>query len=295
MTNDWSVWQRAIELAACGRYLAAWKALDRLSAQCPRGGRTSQQPGPRGHSAPPSLASLVHSARGSHLRQVGAIDRAMVEDQAAVELAIDPVSFVDAFLGLAADAIASGDPQLAARHLVQAEAHLASAFASDDLEGAGGSGSRNEGRESGGGLWRVATRAAWVRCEFALLVGEPTEAIEQARLAMSWCAGRSARHTAKSQAIMGAASISAGQPEAAARWVAEAGESARRHGWASLSWPIALIATQVTTATATSLTPALVRTGVQATRTIEAHLPEDLARQWRARSDVARLRALVDG
>ena len=281
MISSAVAWQRAVILGAQGRYLAAWWWLDRIDhGQCD-GGRMS----------------LSLSTRGSHLRQVGAITQAHAWDSRALESSDDAQAVVDAHLGLAADAIADGEVVRARSHLQQAADGLVGL---DDR------------------AWRVATRVAWVRSEALLLEGRIDDAIESARHAVDLCRSHSERHRVKSEAILAAALCARGERSEASRITHRIASEAQRQGWASLSWPIALIAldTQCDAESDAKYDAeygaepsgapvtddrlrAIVAAGAHATRVIEAHLPNgggaDLAGLWRARSDVGRLRSLAGG
>ena len=74
----------AVALGARGHYDESWRLLDLVHQ--------------------PSLNSLVSSTRGSHLRQIGAIDLARRADERALADAVDTESRADARIGLAADA-----------------------------------------------------------------------------------------------------------------------------------------------------------------------------------------------
>jgi len=266
-------------LGAQGRYLAAWWLLDRV----------------RRIEAGGALASLTCSLQGSHLRQVGAIAQATQWDTRALELADDVESAVEAHLGLAADAIADGRGEGARAHLEQAESQIGAHQAGTDDVGVAI-------RTPPGDLWRIATRAAWVRSELMLLEGRADAAVDAAEQAVRLCDARSVRHRVKSQAILAAGLTGRGDPDEAARIAGRIAVEARQHGWASLAWPIALITLDADIAAGgsggTPQVREIVVAGVHATYSIEAHLPDDerldLAAHWRARSDVGRLRALLD-
>lgn len=276
-----ALWRRAVVLGAMGRYLPAWHCLGRASSLA---------------GVPPAWRSLLRSQRGSHLRQVGAGDLARIEDTSALDLtrglADDPhtaddleraeqiasAAVVDARLGVAADAIAAGESEAAAQHLDAARERLATR----DLLNA---------PDPVTGRWRLRTRAEWVSAELSLLIGDVDSAREHADRALVESGEHSVRHRVKSEAIRAAVLVASGDGRAARVAVSTAMPVARLHGWASLIWPLALIALD----TGESIEPELIEAGAQATRTIEAHLPADLAGHWRVRPDVGRLRSLVGG
>lgn len=267
-------------LGAFGRYLPAWSALDRAENTV---------------ATQPVLSSLIHSLRGSHLRQIGAVEEAAAEDAQALDLVVqigderalaEPLSLaavIDARLGVAADGIAAGGAEEATRQLRLVEELLASA---------------NNARADAApvadgffGLWRLRTRTAWVSAELALLTGETERARSHAERACRESAAGSPRHRVKTEAIRAAVAVAQGDHQAASVAVRSVWPLALRHGWLSLVWPLALIGLDADP----SVDRRLLEAGAQATRTIEAHLPENLAGPWRARDDVGRLRSAAAG
>lgn len=269
------VWLHAVDLGARGRYLPAWLLAHSLDDD-------------------PSMASLRLSLLGSHHRQIGDHDRARSHDESALDCATDDGSVADALIGLAADAVAIGWASEAGDQLDRVDEVLArwehDADRDEDAMVA-----RGETTACLIQPWRVQVRRAWVRAEWALLTGVADTAVEHAQIAVDLSASRSDRHRVKSQAILAAALLAQGRTEAAAQECIAAGAQARRHGWASLLWPTALIALAVEQVDARFAAPeALIDQGAWASRLIEVHLPDDhpgdLAAQWRARPDIADLR-----
>jgi hypothetical protein len=285
-------WSRAVDLGARGRYLPAWLLAGALGDD-------------------QTMASLRHSLLGSHYRQIGIHDRARHHDEQAVALSVDEVARADGVIGLAADAIAMGAADEARGHLHRAHEVLARCdhepthardgdpdlvatehhLVDSDPEPVDAAGTTVHLLRP----WRVRVRYAWVSAEWALLTGDANEAADQARIAIDLSAPRSARHRVKSQAILAAALLAQGATEVAARTCSVAGGHARAHGWASLQWPIALIAMAVEQADPRWKAPGeLIGQGAWATRLIEAHLPDDapgdLAARWRQRVEIADLR-----
>jgi hypothetical protein len=273
-------WYAAVALGASGRYLPAWIALDHV------GDTSAPQPVP---------SSLVHSLRGSHLRQVGAVEKAAEEDMQALDLVVQltdehvvvtPMSLaavIDARLGVAADGIAAGVADEATRqlHLVEDLITSAGNALDDTVDSADGF----------FGLWRLRTRFAWVSAELALLVGETELARSHAERACVESAAMSSRHRMKSEAIRAAVAVAQGDHQEASAAVHAVWPIASRRGWLSLVWPLALIGL----AADPWVDRRLVEAGAHATRTIEAHLPVNLAGPWGARDDVGRLRAVAAG
>ena len=158
--------------------------------------------------------------------------------------------------------------------------------------------------EDGG--WRTATRVSWVSAEIALASGDAHDALVHAQDGVNRCHRISARHRCKSEAILAACLAAGAGPDAPRERVAiadahlrSAFRSADRGGWATLLWPLALIALDLRAAAAEHAPGHadhgqyldLIAAGARATATIEAHLPADLAESWRSRPDVARLRS----
>lgn len=145
----------------------------------------------------PCDVSLVHSARGSLLRQVAAPEAAREADRAALNaLEHQPdsrgrrLALADATVGLAADAIATAE-------LAQLDELLANA--ADAAVASGG--------------WRAAVRLSWVRAEAALARGAESyggAALTAARVAVALSADRSRRHYVKSRLIKAVAALAVG-------------------------------------------------------------------------------------
>lgn len=235
-----ATWARAVELGARGRYAEAEALAAGLAS-----------PGDR-------WASLALSLLGSHRRQVGDLPDALRLDTAAWECASDAEARAEALIGLAADAVASGDADLAAtRH---------SAAASDALRD-----------------WRTLTRWHWVGAERALLVADARRADAHARDALAACAGRSVRHEAKSRIILAATTGKAGDLPAVSAILGS-------QGWVTLEWPLALVARDQAASVPTAWLDEAWHRGRGATYAIEESLPEGCLTAWRAHPGVRRLR-----
>ena len=255
MTEVADLWQEAVELGARGHYTASWATLDRLVAQDPR------------------WSSLAHSARGSHLRQVGDVRAAREHDRQALEAAHDDESRADALIGLAADEVADGDAAAARDFLGQASAAA----------------------EAG---WRTRLRWSWVSAELALLEGDARAAIDAGERALAACADHSSRHTAKSLLIIEAAH-GATSPEPGGAAILRAVPLLRSGGWATLEWPAALIADDLVRAQRASADllreiDGIRSRGASAVRTVGEGLPEDLRETW-LRGPAARRLLSSDG
>ena len=237
-------WLEAAELGARGHYARAWRILDDLRVSTP------------------SMASLASSMLGSHLRQIGAVEDARAVDARALDEANDTESRADARIGLAADAIAAGDPDSAPASLAAAEAAAMQ-------------------------HWRTRTRWHWVNAETALALDRPVlpiSAIDHALLAIDSCAGHSARHLAKSRIIADVARAAAGAVNVGDDLLAAA-ETARAEQFATLQWPLALVAGDLITSQAAApdlvaAGPRLRTEGAAAVRTVAEGLPEPYRSAW---------------
>ena len=248
-----ATWQHAVQLGAQGHYAAADDTLATLS-----------QPGG-------TWTSLALSTSASHRRQIGATAEAARLDGEALRCATDTESIADALVGLAADAIASGD------------AEQAGAWHADASQPA----------ETG---WRTLTRWHWVGAERALLVGDQATATEHARVALAVCTGKSPRHEAKSRIISAAVTGRIEDLPALSPLL-------RAEGWVTLEWPLALVAAdhaQPTRPGGSAKPPlsgyaawlaACWATGRAATYSIEESLPAALRPTWLSHPGVRRLRA----
>lgn len=281
-------WFPAVDLGVRGRYLPAWHRLAMIEDRDP-------------------MASVAHSTRGSHYRQIGLLELARRHDVRAVELAGNDLQMADAWIGLAADAIAGGFVAEAAEHLVRVDEVVGRiggrlrADADTDPDADADAGEESVLASGSHALlqsWRAHVRAAWVHAEAALLLGDATTAVDHARVAIAYSAPYSARHHVKSQAILAAGLLGSGEAVEAADLCECLGARARRYGWVSLMWPLALIALAAERADPQVVVSApLVQHGAWATRLIEAHLPDEPSREfatrWRERPDIVSLRALT--
>ena len=269
MSDPRSSWWEAVTLAARGEYATAWRHLSDLDAD----------PG-----TPPALASLVESTRASHLRQLGWPEEAVRRDEAARGLAEQALAhaagdpgaleahveaYVEALIGIAADAVAAGEPDDAA--LAEARDRLG-AIAEDRLV-------------------RVRVRWHWVGAEAAMLVGDAVTAARRADDALDRAGRVGERHVAKSL-VIAAACAETGLDTAAER-IAAADALIRSGGWATLAWPLALVARDLGGRGAPIGDPAgIAARGAAAAMAIAAHLPEHRARDWLSRPGI---RDLVHG
>ncbi|GAA0595890.1 hypothetical protein GCM10010174_08870 [Kutzneria viridogrisea] len=216
-------WLAAVVLGGQGHYAAATSLLGALRRE-----------------PDPVLASLAASTLASHRRQLGGHAAArLLDGEALARLAglrpelTDPNAvdsggaLVDALVGLAADAIGTGQLALARR------LHAAAAAAFDGLP------VRAPGR------WRPLTRLHWVAAEIELACGRHAESVPLAERALAAATGAGAlRHVAKSRLVLAAGL--ANLPGAAEKGRAEALLECDLHHNEGLSlhplvWPCALL------------------------------------------------------
>ncbi|WP_280264195.1 hypothetical protein [Nocardia wallacei] len=211
-------WLRAVVLGGQGRYAAARAELR----------RTHRATGD------PVLRSLAASAEASLLRQLGWHARAAVADGRAVALLApgraavpEPVraeAICDALTGLAADALGTARPDLAARLLDRCQAYLPA---------------RSEGQ-------RPLLRWHWVAAETALaapgsgLVAEPALRHAETALAIAE-AGPSIRHRVKSRLLVAASAAAAGDLDRSRDVAATVSEQCREYELLPLRWACAML------------------------------------------------------
>ena len=238
-------WVRAVDLGARGEYDASARVLAEIGAGSGR------------------WASLAQSTLGSYRRQTGDPVSAASLDAQALAIADDDESRADALIGLAADAVASGDIGRAGPlHVEAADPSLVS--------------------------WRTRTRWHWVAAEIAVAEGAPDRASAHARDALLTCAGESSRHEAKSRIVLAAVT---GQAE----HLPEVAHVVGAAGWRTLAWPLALVAADHPAGLEAGWLERAWQVGRDATYAIEEHLPPDWAGHWQAHPGVERLRASPTG
>ncbi|WP_245660420.1 hypothetical protein [Nocardia kruczakiae] len=218
-TGPVETWLRAVVLGGQGRYAAA-------RAELLRAARLTTDP---------ILGSLVASTEASLLRQLGRHAGAAILDGRAAALAVNPpvgraadpmraAAVCDAFTGLAADALGTGQPQVSARLLRRC---------------------RDEVDRAPANL-RALVRWHWVSAETALaapgmgLVAEPALAHAEAAVAAAGRMG-SVRHQVKSRLLVAAAAAGDGDIDRS-RAVAELVDSdCAAHGLLPLRWAAAML------------------------------------------------------
>lgn len=241
-------WLRAVSLSGIGHYAAARAELRRA----------------RRATGDPVVLSLTYSTEGSLLRQLGWHTYAAVADGHAAALVLPgartapaPAStpgeilraeaVCDALTGLAADALGTVRPALAARLLQRCRAYL-----DDHLPDA----------EIG---WRPRVRLHWVSAETALYApgsglifppepdpaagtrAEPVPAHEDPALAHAETAlalaerSPSLRHRVKSRLLVAAAAAAAGDPDRSRSRALEVDRQCREHELLPLRWACAML------------------------------------------------------
>jgi hypothetical protein len=214
-------WLVAVALGGQGRYAAAAAVIGALLADA----RT-----------PVAVAAHAAVTLAAHRRQLGGHAAARPFDALGLRLAasapagseVDPglgcdplAARIDALVGLAADALGTGEPGQARRLL-------------DVADGVAG----------GHPSWRPSARIGWVRAETALFTGDADAAVAPARRALDLSVGGgSIRHVLKSRIVLAVAeSVAGGSAAAALVELDAAGDEAERLGLLPLVWPARLAA-----------------------------------------------------
>ncbi|GAB2565698.1 hypothetical protein [Nocardia heshunensis] len=235
-------WLRAVALGGVGHYAAARTELARA----------------RRATTDPALLSLTHSTEGSLLRQLGWHSHAAVADGRAAALVL-PVecdiahvpavaaaerrhaeAVCDALTGLAADALGTLRPALAARMLNRCQNYL-------DIHLPGGD-----------SAWRPRLRLHWVSAETALaapgagLITAPADdrtaaarqapALAHAQAAVALAEqSPSRRHLVKSRLLLAAAHAAAGDLDRSRTLAIEVDRDCREHELLPLRWACAML------------------------------------------------------
>lgn len=245
-------WLLGVCLASSGRFGTALAAL-----------------GPLTHLEEPDTspqlrwAALAQTTAASCLRQLGQYDWASEHDSRARRVAeTEPAVAFDAWIGLAADAVGSGDVGLASERWKNAVATMS------DRD------------------WRQAVRRDWVATEMALMTGEAVTAAAASEAAVR--RSRSAiapRHLAKSLLFTGVCAIELGEPERATLLLDEAAELASTLRLDPLVWPIESVLARLNE----SESDRHRQTARSAVLRILADLPAPLALVWEARQEIVDL------
>lgn len=261
-----AAWLLGVALSASGRYGGALRVLVPLIEAGEGGGSDDLAPELR------LFGSLAASTAASVHRGLGRHDAARELDLRGLALSDDSDEAVfDSVVGLAADAVGSGD-------LAEAQVRFERAKAVVDAHG--------------GDWWRQRVRLDWARADIALLDEKPHEAILAAGGAVSGAeAARAPRHVAKGLLFQGVAELHAGSDDAIATLRRAAGLAeglaALPLVWQATALVGALLAGDESSEGARSLA-----TARSAVLTIAADLPDDLRDEWLARPNVS---ALLEG
>ncbi|MBL1075089.1 hypothetical protein JK358_11860 [Nocardia sp. 2] len=242
-TDATESWLRAVALGGVGHYAAARAELARA----------------RRAATDPALRSLTHSTEGSLLRQLGWHAYAAVADGRAAALALaGPVTapatveadiaraqaVCDALTGLAADALGTARPALAARLLTRCHTHIDAHLAAP---------------EAG---WRQRIRLHWVAAETALSAPDsqliapparragdelseplsPDPALAHAETALALAErAPSVRHQVKSRLLVAAACAATGDLERSRALAATVASQCREYDLLPLRWACAML------------------------------------------------------
>lgn len=168
-------------------------------------------------SLPGSLRSLAASAIAAVHRQIGDAATARDWDAAALDIAADsPEAQVEAWAGLAADAVALGETGTASEAIQRAQALL----------------------DTAPQWWRQAIRLDIVRGDLALLERDPARALAAAQRAVAAAEQSAApRQVAQGLLLAGAAAAAQGDSDGAVASLARAAVLAEELGALPLSWP----------------------------------------------------------
>ncbi len=264
-------WERAVEVAAHGRYLPAWRMLAPLLEPLVPANTSDR------------WASLAASTRASHLRQIGHGAAALEWDARALQSApsdtvhadvqtdVQADAQADALVGAAADALANGDVDTALRGW-----ELARPVA-----------------EVGGS--RTQLRWHWVGAEIFLSGGFVAQAEVHARSAVQEAAALGPRHRAKTALIASAVSLAGADHDAAISHLRVAQDLLTRGRWETLWWPAALLWLDLASVGVQDPSAEeAIRAGARAVRVIDLHLPVAESALWWARSDVQRILEAVE-
>lgn len=261
-----AAWLLGVALSASGRYGGGLRVLEPLIEAGE--GADVDELGPELR----LFASLAASTAASVHRGLGRHEAATILDNRGLALTDSPgEATFDCLLGLAADAVGSGQLEEAEGRLAESEAVL---------------------EQHGGDWWRQRVRLGWTRAEVALLAERPHDAILAAAGSVAGAeAARAPRHVAKGLLFQGVAELQSGSDDAIATLRRAAGLA---EGLAALPliWQAraligALLGGEESTEGARSLA-----TARSAVLTMAGDLPPDLRDEWLARPNVS---ALLEG
>jgi tetratricopeptide (TPR) repeat protein len=215
------------------------------------------------------LGALAAATTASVHRQLGRHDVAQGYDETALAGSggAGEAAF-DANLGLASDAVGLGESEAAETHLATATALVA------DHQG----------------WWRQRVRLGWVRCEVALLAGDPEAALGPVQESVDLAEQSGApRHVAKGLLFHGVALVEAGRPDEAAAVLRRAGLLAESLGTLPLLWPVRAVLGALLAADSPEVSAQALESARRAAAAIAEDLPEPLRAGWLGRADVEAL------
>lgn len=212
------------------------------------------------------LGALAAATTASVHRQLGRHDVAQGYDETALAGSggAGEAAF-DANLGLASDAVGLGESEAAEARLAAAAALVA------DHQG----------------WWRQRVRLGWVRCEVALLAGDPEAALGPVQESVDLAEQSGApRHVAKGLLFHGVALVEAGRPDEAAAVLRRAGLLAESLGTLPLLWPVRAVLGALLAAESPEESEQALESARRAAAAIAEDLPEPLRAGWLGRADV---------
>jgi hypothetical protein len=253
-----AAWLLGVCLEGAGRFGGALAVLEPLVSA-----GTSDVPERR------LFAALAATTSAAVQRQLGRLGEARALDEAALAYGTGaPEAVFEATVGLAADAVAADDAEVAAQLLEDARAVA-------------------DGHND---WWQQQVRLAWTEAEVALVMGQPERAAARLQTAVQLGEGSGApRHVARTLLLLGVAQVQACDLAAAEGTLRRSATLAESLGALPTLWPArALLGTmlEVTSPAEAATSLASARSGVIA---IADDLPDDLRGVWLDRPDVAAL------
>ena len=253
-----ATWLLGVCLSSAGRYGGA---LDVLAPLVTESGSAEGR----------VLGALAAATTASVHRQLGRHDVAQGYDETALQGSggAGEAGF-DAHLGLASDAVGLADVDTAQARLASAAGLV----------------------EDHQGWWRQRVRLGWVRCEVALLTGDPEAALGPVQESVDLAEASGApRHVAKGLLFHGVALVEAGRAEEAAAVLRRAGLLAESLGTLPLVWPVRAVLGALLAADRPEESARHLASARRAVTTIAEDLPEPLRAGWLGRADVEALLA----
>jgi hypothetical protein len=252
-----ALWLMGVSLGACGRYGTALTTLTPVL----EAGEAA-----KGLGSARLFGAMAGASIGSIRRQLGRHAEAREVDERGLALTDGTGEAAFAcLLGLAADAVGSGDAKTA-----QDNADKAAELLPDRPTE----------------WWRQRVRLDWVRAEIALLEEDPETAVDAAEAAVERAERSQApRHVAKSLLFQGVAQIQNGDLEGAAA-LRRSATLAEGLGALPLVWPSRALLGALTADSESDTSLGAARAAVLA---IAGDLPDDLREDWLKRDEIAAL------